>query len=244
MNGRLIPRDEVTASLQSAMLELMRANFIAVDPEQFALDLDEKNWVVLIEDDVATLRGFSTLHIYEIEYTGEPFSVVYSGDTIIDRTAWSSRTLPQAWIAAVLHLRQFYPRGRYYWLLLSSGYRTYRFQPVLWREFFPRFDLPTPPAIKGLVDHLSGTRFGSLYDPECGIVRFPRSYVLRDDLRRIPPERLKNPHVAFFATRNPGHESGDELVSITELHSDNLTRAGRRVVREGQRRVALGRVAT
>ncbi len=49
---------------------------------------------------------------------------------------------------------------------------------------------------------------------------------------------------AIFAKRNPGHGSGDELVSITELHADNLTSAGRRVVREGQRRVALGRVAT
>ena len=45
------------------------------------------------------------------------------------------------------------------------------------------------------------------------------------------PERLQSdPHVAFFAARNPGHERGDELVCLCELGDDNLTPAGRRMV--------------
>ena len=37
------------------------------------------------------------------------------------------------------------------------------------------------------------------------------------------------PIFSFFAQRNPGHAAGDELVCLTEIHPDNLTRAGRRV---------------
>ena len=41
---------------------------------------------------------------------------------------------------------------------------------------------------------------------------------------------MNDPHVAFFLKRNPGHGDGDELVCLTELSDDNLTRAGRRMV--------------
>ena len=46
--------------------------------------------------------------------------------------------LPRTWIASVNRLRQHFPLGRYWWLFLTSGYRTYRFLPVFWREFWPR----------------------------------------------------------------------------------------------------------
>ena len=51
----------------------------------------------------------------------------------------------------------------------------------------------------------------------------------------IPPGRLANPDVAFFARVNPGHEAGDELVCLTTLDDDNLTRAGRRMLARGRR---------
>ena len=38
------------------------------------------------------------------------------------------------------------------------------------------------------------------------------------------------PHIAFFLATNPGHVRGDELVCLTELCDENLTRAGRRMI--------------
>jgi hypothetical protein len=124
--------------------------------------------------------------------------------------------------------RRDYPRGRYYWLLLTSGFRTYRFLPVFWREFFPSRDRPTPGAMQELIDQLARERFGDAYDPARGIVRFPRPQRLRPALAALPAGRVADPHVAFFLTRNPGH--GDELVCVTELTEANLTAAGRRMV--------------
>ena len=82
------------------------------------------------------------------------FSVLFSAaatrtptetrDTIVRRDAWGSSALPRTWIASVNALRRHYPRGRYYWLLITSGYRTYRFLPLFWRNFAPCFDEPTP----------------------------------------------------------------------------------------------------
>jgi hypothetical protein len=54
---------------------------------------------------------------------------------------------------------------------------------------------------------------------------------LRGALADIPNGRDRDPHVAFFAGRNPGWAQGDELVCVCPLSADNLTRAGERMVR-------------
>jgi hypothetical protein len=213
------------------MLGLLSAHFQGVTPERFAADLAEKNWVLLLEDE-GKLRGFSTLQIYETsDPDGEPITVVYSGDTIVERGAWATAALPKSWIAAVRALRERHPRGPLYWLLLTSGFRTYRFLPVFWREFWPRHDASTPPEVRSLMDLLAHQHFGSLYDPEQAVVRFPQPQVLREGLDEVPEGRLADPHIVFFLEKNPGWVRGEELVCLTELAEGNLTAAGRRMRR-------------
>jgi hypothetical protein len=55
--------------------------------------------------------------------------------------------------------------------------------------------------------------------------------MLRERLVGVPDGRHTDPHVRFFLERNPGHVAGDELVTVTSLASDNLTPAGRRMLR-------------
>jgi hypothetical protein len=231
VRSRLVPREQLTEVEREAMLRLLAAHFQGVTPERFAADLEEKNWVLLLEDE-DELRGFSTLQIYET--TGPdraPLTVVYSGDTIVERGGSATAALPKSWIAAVRFLRERHPRGPLYWLLLTSGFRTYRFLPVFWREFRPRHDGPTPPEVRSLMDFLANQRFGPLYDPSAGVVRFPEPQVLREGLDEVPEGRLADPHVAFFLERNPGWVQGDELVCLTEIAEGNLTAAGRRMWR-------------
>ena len=235
MTGRLVERAGLTPAQRAAMYALLDDHFAGVTPAQFERDLAAKNFVILLErpgaGDERDVCGFSTLLAYETRFAGEPVSVVYSGDTIVARDAWGSATLPRTWIESVNRLRERFPRGRYYWLLITSGYRTYHFLPLFWREFYPRHEAPTPPATRELIDHLAIERFGPAYDPAAGVVRFPSPQALRGDLGEITPQRLKDPHVAFFAAGNPGHGRGEELVCLTELTPENLTAAGRRMVR-------------
>jgi hypothetical protein len=225
-----LPRTELSNPTQEEMFALLSQHFTGVTPAQFQADLNEKNWVVLLRRE-GRLVGFSTILAYETTFHGEPVSVICSGDTIVAPEAWNSPALSRAWIACVNELRGSYPRGKYYWLLLTSGFRTYRFLPVFWREFHPRFNAPIPPAAKQLLDALAAERYGAQYDPRTGVVRFKRPQSLRDDLRAIPDGKSGDPHVDFFLKSNPGHSAGDELVCLTELTDENLTPAGHRMVR-------------
>jgi hypothetical protein len=224
----IVQRDELAAAQTDEMFQLLAHHFEGVIREQFDHDLAEKNWVVLIYRN-ERLVGFSTLLVYESVFEGEPVSVVYSGDTIVAPEAWGTTALSRGWITAVNQIRGHYPRGKYYWLLLTSGFRTYRFLPVFWREFYPRYDAPTPADIGKLRDHLAMERFDKQYDHHSGIVRFLRPQRLRGELKIIPEERMADQHVACFLTHNPGHGEGDELVCLTELCPENLTAAGRRM---------------
>jgi hypothetical protein len=228
MNGVLINRSELTRAERDEMFALLECHFRGVHRQTFERDLDDKNWVLLLIE-ASRLKGFSTLRAYDTTCDGERVSVIYSGDTIVDRDVWHSAALPRTWIAAVRSLRERFLRGpRLYWLLLTSGIRTYRLLPVFWRDFHPRHDAPTSAEAERLLATLATERFGACYRADSGIVTFPAPQVLREHLCDISPGRLLDPHVAYFLRRNPRWRQGDELVCLTEIAFENLTAAGRR----------------
>jgi hypothetical protein len=233
MTGSLIARAQLGEEQRRRMLEILRAHFCDITEARFQRDLDEKNWVILIRDETGALVGFSTLLLYQAEFDGAPIAVVYSGDTIIERTAWGSAALPRTWIESVWQLHQAQcPQLPLYWLLLTSGFRTYRFLSVFWREFYPSCRRPTPPRMARLVEQLARERFGEAFDPAAGVAHLGQP--LCAALLAIPEAKLQEPHVAFFAERNPGYVRGDELICIAELTRGNLTAAGWRMA-GGQR---------
>jgi hypothetical protein len=225
---RLVPRTELLPAEKSAMFQLLSEHFAGVTAEQFARDLAEKNLAILLERG-ESLVGFSTLLAYGTTFEDVRVNVIFSGDTIVTPHAWGSTALPRAWVAGVEALRAKLPPLKTYWLLLTSGFRTYRFLPVFWREFVPRFDLPTPSYLKRMLDQLARDRFGTQFNPNSGIVCFHSPQRLRAHLKEIPTGRANDPHISFFLSRNPGHANGDELVCLTELCPQNLTAAGRRM---------------
>ena len=226
---RLVPRAELSSPEKAGMFHLLSQHFNGVTPEQFARDLVEKDLALLLESGVH-LVGFSTLLAYATTFEGEPINVIYSGDTIVAKEAWGTMALPRAWVAGVETLRAKLPAGRCFWLLLTSGFRTYRFLPVFWRAFHPCYNLPGPPVRQRMLNELARQRFGSQFDARAGVVRFAHPQRLTQKLRDVPQERTQDPHIAYFLSRNPGHGDGDELVCLTELSPDNLTAAGRRMM--------------
>lgn len=231
LSGRAVPRASLTPRDTESMYRLLDGNFRGVDAATFQRDLAEKDRVILLEDERGTLRGFSTFMMYHTRACGRPMVIVCSGDTIIEPSAWGSPTLPKVWIRSVYEAKRDYPDGDLYWLLLTSGFRTYRFMSVFCREFIPRHDGPAMPEARRMLGILAGERFGSLYDEESGIVRFSMPQALRERLAIVPEGRYADPHVRFFLERNPGHAAGDELVSLASLAHGNLTPAGLRMLR-------------
>lgn len=225
----LVDRERLSLNEREEMFALLTEHFDGVTRAQFERDLDEKNWVIRIRRE-HRLCGFSTLLVRLVEVDGATVTAIYSGDTIVAQEAWNSPALARAWIAAVNYLRSAAPEHRCYWLLLSSGFRTYRLLPVFWREFYPRCDTPTPAHHQRLLTSLAREQYGVCYDVSSNIVRFPVPQKLRESLSVVPDGRRIDPHIAFFLARNPGHAQGDELACITEITEANLTPAGRRMV--------------
>lgn len=230
MRGRLVARASLTPTQVDAMFGLLAVHFVGVSRGQFERDLAEKNWALLLEDDEGGLAGFSTILFYDSIHDGEPVSVVYSGDTIVAPSHWNSPGLSRSWIRAVMELHSRAATSKLWWLLLTAGFRTYRFLPLFWKTFHPRYDAEPSDATRRWMDELARERFGDRYDASAGIVRFDSPYRLGPELSETPRGKRDDPHVAYFLSRNPGFVDGDELVCLTEIAPGNLTRAGWRMV--------------
>ena len=222
-------RSDVCLADRAAMLDLLGAYFDGVSAPRFNEDLDEKDWVILLRERASgSLAGFTTLMRFTCE--AEPGVVaLFSGDTIVRREAWNELLLPRAWASLAFGVASTELSAEVYWFLICSGYRTYRFLPVFFRHFYPRFDTPTPPRERGVYDRLAAAKFGSRYDPEAGVVVPEWPAPLRGGCDDAAAR--SDPHVSFFLASNPGHREGHELVCLARLSPDNLTAAGRRMSR-------------
>lgn len=230
LEGRVLRRQNLPWQTRRQMWGLLTEHFANAERRRFDRDLDEKEWVVLLEDsDSGRLRGFSTIQRIETRLGGGPAVAYYSGDTIVQQGFWGERLLPALWSRHVFGLAAAEPTPAY-WFLISSGYKTYRFLPVFFRDFYPRWDRPTPPQVKRLLDAFGTLKFPGEYDPAAGVVRFAEPAPLRPGVADLTAGRLADPHVAFFAAANPGHGRGDELACLTELSAANVTPAGRRAL--------------
>ena len=147
IRGRLVARRQLLAQERSATLDLLARYFNGVDTETFSHDLAEKNWVILLEDEQGALRGFSTLLLYDACVRGRSLSIVYSGDTIVEPSAWGTTALPRTWIHGIHALRR-HSSTQLYWLLLTKGYRTYRFLSVFFRSYYPSVQRPAAAGMR------------------------------------------------------------------------------------------------
>ena len=236
LQAQIISRDQLNHEDRQAMFELMDRHYEHVMPHVFAEDLEQKQWVLrLVEPDTGRLAGFSTQQLIPINAGGRERLVLFSGDTIIDSSAWGRPELFNASTALVSRLLAAHPNADMYWYLISKGHRTYRFLPVLFRDFFPRRDVPIPPLVQAILDTLGQSRYPGLYEPETGIIRADENaYWLREDLVTIGKGRAHDRHVSFFLDQNPGYLHGDELCCLAPLRMDNFTAVTRRLIQQEQ----------
>ena len=143
---------------------------------------------------------------------------IYSGDTIIERAYWGTQALAFTWLRFAGTVKAQVPDCPLYWFLIVKGHRTYRYLSAFSIDFYPHWQMPTPPWAQSIMTGLARRRFNDAYDAERGVVSFPQSRGhLRPVWAEIEPEEAARPDVAFFLRSNPGYVRGDELVCLTEL---------------------------
>jgi hypothetical protein len=231
LKTRVVPRAELTPAHKDTMFALMQRHYDNVRRDQFEVDLAEKDWVIQVSDPASEeLCGFSTQMLMQEECQGRPVTALFSGDTIIAREYWGDPALSHAWGRLAMHLMDL-PGRELYWFLMSKGYKTYRFLPVFFREFDPHPERPMPPERKAVLDVLARRKYPRDYDSAAGVVRANAVHDrLRAGVADVTPARLRDPFVAFFTKRNPGHARGDELCCLAPLTRENFTPAAYRVI--------------
>lgn len=222
---------ELSPSRIDEMLDLMRQYYEHVTRESFLADLAEKHWVIMLVDpQTNVLHGFSTQMFLEVESGGDLIRAIFSGDTIVSQERWRQTALTYTWARLVLSVIDQYAPLPVYWFLISKGYRTYRFLPLFFREFYPRFDVPTPAWAKNIMDALGRYKFPGTYSAS-GIVRAgPHKDRLKSGVADLTAARLRDPHVRFFVEQNPGHVVGEELCCLARLSRANITPAASRIL--------------
>lgn len=230
LRARVVERGSLGQGQRARMLALMQASYDGVDVDRFYRDLDDKQFVIVLEDRHGALMGFSTLKVWEDEVDGAVVDVVFSGDTVIDAAHWGSKSLQTAFGQFCLQ-RKLQHLGRpLFWLLLSKGFRTYLMAVNYFPKTFPQLPSPstsTPrPSWVQLRDRIGARLWGSNFNPQREILHYetPRDRV-KTPLAPPPQDALAHPAVRFFLEKNPGADAGDELVCLVPLPLTDLLRA-------------------
>lgn len=243
LDPQIVSVAELNGQERDRMFALMDRYYAGMKRDGFEADLNEKQWVILLRDDASrAICGFSTQMILDFAIDGAPMHALFSGDTIVERSCWGQGLLAQAWGQLALDLIDRYPAESLFWFLISKGYKTYRYLPLFFREYYPRRAAATPLWAKTIIDVLGRRKYPQTYDPNTGVIRADASACrLRRDVAEITEGRLRDADVRFFVERNPGHERGDELCCIAPLTRENFSAAAARPLRHCQtQEVAAG----
>ena len=233
--GSVVPRARLTIADRDRMYALLSAYFDGTCRSRFEEDLAEKESAVVLKDaNDGQIQGFSTISRMEMTVDGREVVAFFSGDTIVAREYWGETILSRLWSQTVFAEAELIvadrPQVHVYWFLICSGYKTYRFLPVFFREFYPCPSSSQPNDLKRILDALGNAKFGDEYDAASGIVRFIHAAPLRPGVAEVTERRLSDPMVAYFNSVNPGHVLGDELACITRISRTTVTRAGARML--------------
>jgi len=159
----------------------------------------------------------------------------YGSSAIYSRMSRESLGLWKRVFAEADQTRKQSPDTLFYWFLISSGYKTWRYLPIFFLDYSPHPELSGSRFDRTVLRTLAAKKFGDRYHPEAGVIRFHRANPLRPGVAEVTEQRLRDPLVEFFIRMNPGHAQGDELACLARISRSNLTRAGLRLLKTGGR---------
>ncbi len=231
LDYKIQPVDALTSKQKDEMFMLMDMHYANAIRSEFELDLAEKNLaIVLINLDDGNIIGFSTQKIFNFQWDEEQIRVVFSGDTIIKKEFWGSMILTLGFSKMMLNIMEENKTKKLYWMLITKGFRTYKFLPVFFNEFYPDIKTETPSKMQQLMNQLGKFKFGNQYFAENGIIKAKETgQYLKHDFQ--PEVNNNNAYARFFINKNPGYFKGDELLCLTQFSIENLNPFIKRVLK-------------
>jgi len=231
VSGEMIPIQELLPNDKKQMLALMENYFLNVTGNKFENDLGEKERVILLRDENNSIVGFSTVKLMRVEVFGREVVAIFSGDTVVDKSCWGERALVKKLGEYFIEVIEENPESYCCWYLISKGYKTYRYLPLYFHEFYPGLKKVTPIFEQKIIKTLSEKKYPGKYNQKTGVINFnSKAECLREGIAEVTQSRLKDPHVSFFVLKNPGHANGNELACIGLLTKENLTKTFYKIV--------------
>lgn len=232
LRSSLIEASDLAAGDRDAMFDLMDRAYVNVQREQFEADLAAKQWVIQVHDPLTDcLAGFSTQTMLQVEVNGQPVNALYSGDTVVDPHHWGDIALAHEWGRLAMSLIERHAEQPLYWFLTSKGFRTYKYLPLFFREWYPNVNAPTPERERAVINALARQVAPHCYDETSQLIRAtPSKEHVRANLADPGNRPQTDRHVRHFIARNPSYQLGDELCCVAPLSKANFTTAALRVI--------------
>ncbi len=219
----IIRQKELNKDERLSLLNLHQKYYDLVKPSIFFRDLEEKEWIILMKNQQGEPLGFSTIQLIWLKIKKINHLFLFSGDTLVKEEIRNAPALAGAFIHFMYALIKAYPSNPLHWFLITKGYRTYRFLPVYFKDYFPVYDKPFPPDSKEILDRIAHYKFGDDYDPDRIIIRHKQEADrLKPEFAHIPEGKLKDRNIRFFYEKNPLFYLGDELACITDIRISNF----------------------
>ena len=223
---RVVPKirkaSDLSEQTKQSLFILLTRYYNGVSEKSFLDDLSEKSHViVLYEAGSELIVGFSTLLSKSIDVNGKQVNVVYSGDTVLEKNYWGSSALGVSFLYYLFLIKLWNPRTPLYWMLISKGYKTYLKMANNFQVYYPRLNHPTPAFENEVMNLFYGSKFGSHYHSEKGLIipgKDEMACKVKEGVAPIDDILIaKVPEVKFFADRNSGWKVGNELACIAKM---------------------------
>ncbi len=204
------------------MYSLFSQYYDGTSYDEFICDLNTKTGAIILRDMKQQVKGFSTQEIREVSFLQKRYTIIFSGDTIVDHHYWGQQALNYEWLKFTGKVYREMTTEKLYWFLIVKGHRTYRYLQAFYRSFYPSITLESQFPAKELLDYLAREKFAENYCDESGLIIFPKAKSrLKKSWAIIPEKDIHRPNVKYFLQKNPDYKRGNELACLCELVPEN-----------------------
>lgn len=226
----IVPPSALSADERACMFSMVSAWFDGYGFDYFQQELDAADlcYVQRVAGS-GEMAAFSTVHRRIFQRGDAEVGVFHTAHCIVARAHWGSGHVFEM-IADLARRGRAEPKDRSWFLSYSAvGYRSYRYMPMLFREFLPVADCKTRTLDHDLRDRIGAAFFGDYYDPAAGVIdwNWP-GYGLTPEARDISSAKLESAALRSLADVNPHWDRGVEILCLASLAESNLTGIGRR----------------
>jgi hypothetical protein len=235
---RIITTVHPTGSLTPAQwndIWILTQEFFDVERDYVEAELRKRQRIALFHMNDALL-GMACIDVFPEVFRGRRITVIATAHVLL-RENWRGRNLLQklGW-RTFLAARLRHPLQPIYWFFDTFSYKSYLLLPRNFRQFWPRYDQPTPEPQAALMDVLATRVHGPAWRPARGIAVRSGQKRMRETAAPLILARDSDPHLDFFARANPGHAEGDMLVCLCPLNLANWFQLARKALQRLRRR--------